>query len=68
LGGEQNERAAFIEMNEYKRQFLENEKDRNSNILLIAAICSILYAGYKLHDVTEKLKILSRIEEDKPDK
>lgn len=66
MGGEQNERAAFIEMNEYKRQFIENAKNRNSNILLIMAICSILYAGYELHSITDK--ILSKIEEDKPDK
>ena len=46
--GEQNERAAFIEMNEYKRQFLKNANNRNSNILLIAAICStgIIFTCY----------------------
>lgn len=45
MGYEHHELAAFIDMNEFKKQYA---KDRNIKLFLSAAIGSTLYAIYKL--------------------
>jgi hypothetical protein len=54
IGNDSMERAAFLEMNEYKRSYLE-ELNRRTSILLVAGMAvTFMIAGAKLSGMIEK--------------